>query len=214
MATAMFQMGVARKIKRLPGLQKGDIRICLDQALHEIGPFADEKRIAITAQLEPHDENLHFDGGQIEQVLINILDNACKFTPKVGSIEIRGYPFFWERRAGHSAVPLLRERRQVALCLPNSYRMDIRDSGAAIAKEHLDCIFEEYTSYSAGRDRSGGGLGLAICRSIIDQHDGRVWAENTDAGPMISFVLPLRRSAPHASGTTDYDQQFETCSGR
>jgi signal transduction histidine kinase len=214
MATAMFQLSVGRKVKRLPGLQKGDIRLCLDQALHEIGPFADEKRIAITAQLEPHEEHLFFDGGQIEQVLINILDNACKFTPKNGSIEIRGYPFFSERRAGHSAAFLLEERRQVMLGMPNSYRVDIRDSGASIAHEHLDYIFEEYTSYSAGRDRSGGGLGLAICRSIINQHDGRVWAENTETGPMISFVLPLRRSAPHLNGVLDSEQQFETCTGR
>ena len=214
MASAMFQLSVGRQVKRLPGLQKGDIRVCLDQALHEIAPFADEKRIAITAQLEPHEDQLYFDGGQIEQVLINILDNACKFTPKAGSIEIRGYPYFSERRGAHSPVAFVRDRREAMMGMPNSYRVDIRDSGAAIAPEHLDCIFEEYTSYSAGRDRSGGGLGLAICRSIINQHEGRVWAENTDAGPMISFVLPLRRSAPHLNGVSDSEQQFETCSGR
>jgi signal transduction histidine kinase len=214
MATAMFQLSVGRKIKKVPGLQKGDLRLCLDQALHEIAPFADEKRIAITAQLEPNDEHLYFDGGQIEQVLINILDNACKFTPKSGSIEIRGYPYFWERRFSNSPAPLVRERRHGAAGVHNSYRVDIRDSGAPIAAEHLSCIFEEYTSYSAGRDRAGGGLGLAICRSIIDQHDGRIWAENTDAGPMISFVLPLRRSTPHLVSADDTEQQLESCTGR
>ena len=56
---------------------------------------------------------------------------------------------------------------------PNAYRIDIRDSGHAIPAEHLDHIFEEYTSYAGGRDRSGGGLGLAICRMIVTQHDGR-----------------------------------------
>ena len=213
MASAMLQLSVGRRVKRLPGLQKGDIRVCLDQALHEIAPFADEKRIAITAQLEAHDDFLYFDGGQVEQVLINILDNACKFTPKAGCIEIRGYPFFWERRSGHSSMPLLKERRQAVLGAPNSYRVDIRDSGTPIAPEHLDCIFEEYTSYSAGRDRSGGGLGLAICRSIINQHNGRVWAQNTDTGPMISFILPLRRSAPHLVSAADSRQLIENTIG-
>jgi K+-sensing histidine kinase KdpD len=154
------------------------------------------------------------DTGQIEQVLINILDNACKFTPKDGLIEIRGYPFFWERRGGHPASQLMNDRRRAMQGIANSYRMDFRDSGLAIAQEHLDCIFEEYTSYSSGRDRSGGGLGLAICRSIIDQHEGRVWAENTSVGPMISFVLPLRRSIPHLDNTVDAEKHFETCSGR
>ena len=48
------------------------------------------------------------------------------------------------------------------------------------------------------RDRSGGGLGLAICRMIISEHEGKIWAENTSAGPMISFVIPLRTEASRA----------------
>jgi signal transduction histidine kinase len=76
---------------------------------------------------------------------------------------------------------------------PNAYRVDIRDSGNSIPAEHIDHIFEEYTSYAGGRDRSGGGLGLAISRMIVDQHDGRIWAENTESGPMFSIVLPAFR---------------------
>lgn len=194
MASAMFQLSVARHAKKRPALQQGDLQECLDQALHEIAPFADERRIAITSELEPGYEGLFFEPGQMEQVLINILDNACKFTPKAGVIEIRGYPFFWERRSGQSGMLPRAERRRSVNEEPNGYRIDITDSGAAIPKEHLDTIFEEYTSYSGGRDRSGSGLGLAICRLIITQHDGRVWAENTDLGPRFSIVFPLHRS--------------------
>jgi signal transduction histidine kinase len=194
MASAMFQLSVGRQVKRQPELRPGDIRECLDQAMHEIAVFADEKHISITPELEEPDEPLFFDPGQIEQVLVNILDNACKFTPKFGSIEIQGYPFFWERR--RSLTPLLSaavERRYHSSRDFNSYRIDITDSGSPIPREHLERIFEEYTSYSGGRDRSGGGLGLSICRMIITQHDGHVWAENTESGPMFSFVLPMRR---------------------
>jgi signal transduction histidine kinase len=203
MASAMFHLSVGRHVKRRPELQKGDIRDCLDQALHEIAPFADEKGIAITPTLEPLDYDLYFEAGQIEQVLINILDNACKFTPKAGSIEIRGYPFFWERRTLVSSVPLNAERRRRPAHDANSYRIDITDSGNAIPEEHLLRIFEEYTSYAGGRDRSGGGLGLAICRMILAQHEGRVWAENTHVGPRFSFVLPLHRS-DRSRGDNDY----------
>jgi signal transduction histidine kinase len=194
MATAMFQLSIARQVKKRPDLEQGDLQECLDQVLHEMAPFADERRITITPELEPGDEGLLFEPGQMEQVLINILDNACKFTPKGGEIEIRGYPFFWERRTEQSGMAPGMERRRSVDQEPNSYRIDITDSGAAIPKEHLDTIFEEYASYSGGRDRSGGGLGLAICRLIVTQHGGRVWAENADLGPRFSIVLPLDRS--------------------
>lgn len=188
---AMFQLSVGRHVKSRPDLKSGDLRDCLEQALHEITPFADEKRLAIRVDLAPLDFPLYFEAGQIEQVLINILDNACKFTPKSGSIEIRGYPFFWQRRMNHSSLPPAVERRLRNTAEPNTYRMDIQDSGSKIPEEHRERIFEEYTSYDGGRDRSGGGLGLAITRMIVNQHDGSVWAENTSSGPMFSFVLPI-----------------------
>jgi len=194
MAAAMFQLSVGRHVKRRVDLQRGDIRECLEQALHEIAPFADDKAIAITTDLGSCDESLYFEAGQIEQVLINVLDNACKFTPRAGAIELRGYPYFWERRTAKSSLPPASERRRHITPEPNAYRIDIRDSGNAIPAEHIDHIFEEYTSYAGGRDRSGGGLGLAISRMIIAQHDGRVWAENTESGPMFSIVLPVHRA--------------------
>lgn len=192
MAGGMFDLSVGRQIERRPDLHAGDIRECMSQALHEIGPFADEKSISITAEMEPCAE-VYFDPGQIVQVLVNILDNACKFTPREGSIEIRGYPFFWERRAEQRRVPFPAERRGAANARPNSYRLDIADSGPAIPNEHMRGIFEEYTSYAGARDRSGGGLGLAICKMIISRHEGRISVENRDLGPVFSFVLPLRR---------------------
>jgi signal transduction histidine kinase len=182
-------------------LQRGDIRECLEQALHEIAPFADDKAIAITTDLAGCDHPLYFEAGQIEQVLINVLDNACKFTPRAGAIELHGYPYFWERRTTRSSLPPAAERRRHTVPDPNTYRIDIRDSGNAIPPEHIDHIFEEYTSYAGGRDRSGGGLGLAISRMIITQHDGRVWAENTELGPMFSIVLPVHR--PEAIHTVE-----------
>jgi signal transduction histidine kinase len=202
MAAAMFELSVGRHINRAPDLRRADIAECVDQALHEIAPFAIEKSISISSNLEMLNEALYFEPGQIEQVLINMLDNACKFTPRTGSIEIRGYPFFWERRNGGSSRRFTTDRRRSPVSTPNSYRIDISDSGAAIPPEHLSRIFEEYTSYCGGSDRSGGGLGLAICRMIITQHNGRIWAENTRSGPQFSFALPIHRSESSDSHKT------------
>ncbi len=190
-AFAMFELSVGRQVKMKPDVRQADIRDCVEQALHEIGPFADSKRISVSVDLDPEAGSLFLERGQIEQVLINLLDNACKFTPKDGEIEIRGYPAFWERRSVRQFSTQSIERRSQENRQPNAYRMDIRDSGPRIPREHLEKIFEEYTSYAGGQDRSGGGLGLAICRMIITSHEGRVWAENTDYGPQFSLLLPL-----------------------
>jgi len=196
MASAMFELGVARHVKRQPDLRPGDIRERVEQALHEITPFADGKDISLSVELAPESGIVYLELGQIEQVLINLLDNACKFTPKGGAIEIRGYPFFWERRTGrHLPAPVV-ERRYRDGRAPNSYRIDIRDSGPQIPVEHIGKIFEEYTSYVGGKDRSGGGLGLAICKMIVTAHEGRVWMENTEYGPRFSFVLPVHSVRP------------------
>jgi signal transduction histidine kinase len=191
MASAMFELGVGRQLKRRPDLRPADIRERVEQALHEITPAADSKNISISVELAPEEGKAYLEPGQIEQVLMNLLDNACKFTPKGGAIEIRGYPYFWERRAAHSSSALVTDRRYRDSQAPNSYRIDIRDSGPQIPVEHIGKIFEEYTSYVGSQDRSGGGLGLAICRMIIQAHEGRVWMENTDYGPRFSFVLPI-----------------------
>ena len=199
MASAMFELSVGRHVKRQPDLRKGDVRVCVEQVLHEITPFADGKRISISVDLEPESGTLYLEPGQIEQVILNLLDNACKFTPKNGEIEIRGYPFFWERRTmRHQHAPAY-ERRFEESHAPNSYRIDIQDSGPRVPREHLEKIFEEYTSYAGGQDRSGGGLGLAICRMIVNAHNGRVWAENTEHGPRFSFVLPVHAIEPGES---------------
>ena len=191
MASAMFQLSMSRQAKGRPDVSKEDIRECVEQGVREIAPAAEGKHISISVDLNPDAPMLYFERNLLEQALSNFLDNACKFTPKAGEIRIEGYPCFWERRCQQSRAPLTERRRQDSREL-NGYRIDITNSGKPIPQEHLEDIFEEYTSYSGDQDRSGGGLGLAICRMIITQHEGCVWAENTRKGPRFSFILPAR----------------------
>jgi signal transduction histidine kinase len=185
MASAMFQLSAGRRITTRPELRRGDIQECLEQALHEIGPQAKEKQISVTIDLE-QETDLFFAPERIEELLINLLDNACRFTPRNGEIRICGYPYFWDRLSIHGSDP-----RHQSISTANSYRLDISNSGTCIPSEHLKNIFEEFTSYGGGQDRSSGGLGLAICRMIAQQHEGHIWAENTPMGPRFSFVLPM-----------------------
>jgi len=193
MASAMFQLSISPRAESTLDLQRGDIRACIEQALHEILPAAEEKRLSITADTAQSPEPLFFERIKLEQVLVNLLDNACKFAPRAGTIEIKGYPYFWDRRlAGTSGSGVVADRRAREERNPNCYRVDIRDTGPGIPQTHISKIFEEYTSYAGGVDRSGGGLGLAVCRMIVNQHKGRIWAESK-GGAVFSFVLPFHR---------------------
>ena len=194
MTNAMFQLSISNHFEQRLVFQQADLRECVDRALQEITLFIDEKRISVTVDVEPSDL-LAFDKARVEGMLINLLDNACKFTPREGTIDIKGYPFFWDRRIGQAArLDPSKDRRIEQVNAPNSFRVDIHDSGPGIPLAHLDKIFEEFTSYSGGQDRSGGGLGLAICRMIMRQHQGRIWAENGGKGAVFSFVLPYQRA--------------------
>ncbi|HUJ22737.1 MAG TPA: HAMP domain-containing sensor histidine kinase [Bryobacteraceae bacterium] len=208
MATAMFQLSVGRQVEKRPNLEKGDIEACIDQAMHEIAPFSEAKQIKLALQMMASPHPLYFDREQIEQVLINLLDNACKFTPKYGSIEVRGYPFFWERRAKLNTSSVNGERRTSRVQAPNSFRVDICDSGPGVPREHLEKIFEEYTSYAGGQDRSGGGLGLAICKFILNLHQGQVWAESGGDGSTFSFVLPFVQHEAQPTIMSEATQQL------
>ena len=195
-SNGMFQLSVPHNVDHRLKLERADLRDCLDQALHEVALVLQDKRISIDAEIDPAPDGLLFEKSQMEQTLVNLLDNASKFTPRDGMIVIRGYPYFWDRRTGKAAsLDRALERRVRQVEAFNSFRVDIRDSGPGIPAGHVDRIFEEYTSYGGGQDRSGGGLGLAICRMILHQHQGRIWAESSRSGAVFSFVLPLQQKA-------------------
>jgi two-component system, OmpR family, phosphate regulon sensor histidine kinase PhoR len=107
------------------------------------------------------------DAVRIDQVLVNLIHNAVKFTPPGGKITVGCFA-----REGDAVI-------------------FVRDSGVGIAAEDLARIFERF--YKADRSRSGGGtgLGLSIARHIIESHRGQIWAESQPGqGSTFFFSLP------------------------
>jgi signal transduction histidine kinase len=196
MTSAMFHLAVGWRVPRVPNLKEGDVRECVEQAIHETQALAGERRIHITTELTPAPQTLYFDPGEIQQVLTNLMENACKFASKGGCIDVRGYPYFWERRSAgaHGLVKVDRRGTPNNGSTPNAFRVDVCNTGPTIAIERLSRIFDEYTSYGGGSEDGGTGLGLAICKLIVQQHRGRIWAENQAGGAMLSFVLPFERA--------------------
>ena len=204
MASAMFELGIGRQAD--DGslvLRPGDIRGCIEQAQQELAYLIGDKSLSVAVHVSPPAGELLFDSEKLQQVLVNLLDNACRFTRKGGSVEISGYPFFWERRTSPTSR-MATERRKLDIRVPNTFRVNIQDSGPGIPAQQIGNIFGEYTPYYGGKDRSGGGLSLAICRLLIRQHGGHIWAESSDSGAIFSFLLPLKSSAVQgASGADD-----------
>ena len=108
------------------------------------------------------------DAARLEQVLVNLIHNAVKFTRPGGEIVLS------------------------AQTEGNSVRFFVQDTGVGIPEEDLERIFERF--YKADRARSGGGtgLGLSIARHIVEAHSGRIWAESMEArGSTFYFTIPI-----------------------
>ena len=108
------------------------------------------------------------DAEKLRQVISNLLDNALKFTPHGGTIE---------------------------LCADNAERdsvlVQVRDSGPGIAPEHLPHLFERFYKVDRSRRDQGTGLGLAIAKHIVEMHGGEVGVESTEGvGSTFWFTLP------------------------
>ncbi len=113
------------------------------------------------------------DGLLIEQVFINILENAAKYTPKASPIEI----------AAHQ------ERGAIVV--------DVMDHGPGIPREHLDQIFEKFYRLPREGEGGGAGLGLAIARGVVEAHGGTIWAENrSGGGAVFHFTIPIEGTPP------------------
>jgi signal transduction histidine kinase len=179
---AIMDLGTGSNATNKLRLEAGSIEACAQQAVYEIRPFLHRKQIALNVEVEPPNGALLFDTGQLEQVIVNLLDNACKFTPKGGAITIRGRSI--------TTQGLVKTGSTEAAA---GYRIDITDTGRGIDPGHIEQIFDEHTSYGDPMDRSGSGLGLAICRMIIHAHNGRIWADSGGQGSSFSFVLPQVR---------------------
>ena len=184
---AMMDLGLDAPLTDKLRLENGSIEACVGQAVYEIRPVADRKNIELSVDVEGPNGSLLFDAQQVEQVLTNLLDNACKFTPSGGSITVRGRSI---DGPGLGRIGMLEATA--------GYRIDIHDTGRGIEPDQLERIFDEHTSFGSAMDRSGWGLGLAISRMIVQAHNGRIWADSGPQGSSFSFVLPIVSSVNHS----------------
>jgi signal transduction histidine kinase len=122
---------------------------------------------AVSTQLMDGPLPVQGDRVQLQQVIVNLILNAVE---AMGSVEAGAVELLISTEQDHAGV-----------------RVAVRDSGPGIDPTHLERVFEAfYTTKS-----SGMGMGLSVCRSIIDAHGGRLWADaNEPRGAVFQFTLP------------------------
>jgi len=155
---------------RFAPLKKSPVNVnnLLEDTVNRIKPQALRSGLNLNISTQPNLPEINADSEKIEQVLINIIHNAIKFTPAGGNITVSA-------------------RREA-----DSVHFAVIDTGAGIPSDDLPRVFERF--YKADKARSGGGtgLGLAIAKQIVEEHGGNIQAESTEGkGSTFHFTIPL-----------------------
>lgn len=115
--------------------------------------------------------NVYADVERVRQVLVNLLDNAIKYTPDHGQINI-------------SVLHRTTQKVQVSIC----------DSGPGIPDENQDRIFENRFRLQRDEAKDGYGIGLAVCKRVVQAHYGQIWVDSVpNQGSCFHFTLPVYR---------------------
>ncbi len=151
--------------------EKTDIEKMIQDATETLQSSATMKQITITRETEQSMPELMVDSERIKQVLINLLNNAIKFSPESSTIFVRA-------RKDHDDI-----------------LFEVQDFGRGIPINKQNKIFEIFYQVDSGMDRKFGGvgLGLAISRGIVLSHGGNIWVESEpDKGSTFRFTLPIK----------------------
>jgi two-component system sensor histidine kinase/response regulator len=159
-----------------------DLGALVEDGVEQMRPVAAQKAIKLSvtgaADLPPVSADPH----RLEQVLSNLLSNALKFTPEHGAITVE------MQRVGADV--------EVA----------VGDTGPGIPAHEMPLLFEKFSQTSSGRSAgtAGTGLGLLICRHLIEAHGGRIWAEsNVGRGSRFVFRIPIQATDRARDGRSD-----------
>jgi K+-sensing histidine kinase KdpD len=137
-------------------------------SLNRFGEQLDQRTIQV--RISPDASFVPFDAVLLEQVFVNLVENALKYTPANSRIEI------------------------TTKAVPGGVEVEVADAGPGVPLGQEEAIFDKFNR--AGATETGMGVGLTICRGILTAHDGRIWCEKRpDGGASFRFVLPRQEGS-------------------
>jgi signal transduction histidine kinase len=151
-------------------LEPVDLAPLVDRVVDEVAAARPDRTLAVREEIPLDLPPVMADRERLHQVLFNLLDNAFRFTPSGGEVVVRA----------------VREN--------GSCEVQVEDTGPGIPGEQLGLVFERFYRVDTSRSREDGGtgIGLAIARSVVEAHGGRIWAESSEGhGATFRFMLPL-----------------------
>jgi PAS domain S-box len=157
--------------------READLAEKVQEIVDSLQPQAHDSDLFLEVQLPVSALPLAFDPERIGQVLLNLLGNSIKFTPRGGTIRVR------------------------VLAGPEDVRIEVQDSGIGILPEHQDKLFTKFFQIdpSTTREKGGAGLGLSISKALVEAHGGQIGVESQlGSGATFWFTLPLSLPASPA----------------
>ncbi len=168
------------ELKALP------LKVVVDETIDTILPLAEDKQQKLVVDVADNLPQIMADADKLRQILINLLNNAIKFTSRNGIITLNAD--FWQ---GTPPAGLDPEKRYLLV--------SVQDTGIGIKKEDIDRLFGEFIQLdaSASRKYGGTGLGLSITKRLVEMHHGAIWVESEHGkGSTFSFVIPFAEPLP------------------
>jgi two-component system, NarL family, sensor histidine kinase BarA len=169
-----------------------DLTLVIQDVTQTLAPSARKKQIALEWEAESGLPTLWADAERMRQILLNLTENAIKFTPSGGSVRISARSTVMDRALSEDGGGMV--------LLPNkrpALELRVADTGIGIAPSDRERVFDAFyqVDSSSTREQGGTGLGLSIVRRLVDAHDGIVEIEdNPPQGTIFVVTLPCKRA--------------------
>jgi signal transduction histidine kinase len=126
---------------------------------------AEARGVALAAELPPQRVIAQANAEKVQRVLFNLIQNAIRHTPADGGVTVRA--------------------REAA----GEVEIEVADDGEGIGRADAERVFDAFYQGDQSRSEEGSGLGLAVCRAIVEAHGGRIWLEGPPPGTRVRFTL-------------------------
>ncbi|MCU0568795.1 MAG: PAS domain-containing protein [Oculatellaceae cyanobacterium Prado106] len=185
-------LDISRMTRRTLHLNLAPVNLnqVIEAALDVVRPQAQTKQITLTAHM-PFTAQVSGDFNRLQQIVLNLLNNAIKFTPQQGRVEVRLIQGQGEREKGQGEISDPSPRLPIPSS-PTHVQIQVQDTGKGIAAEFLPRLFESFQQGQQNTSAKDGlGLGLAIVKNLVELHQGMVTATSPGLGQGSTFTVQL-----------------------